>query len=83
MMGQAKQDSTCTPIPRRGVKFGRLTVLRLEGIKKGRKQWRCLCECGRHKLVTTRLLTTSTTRSCGCLHIDSAREIIATNRKAA
>lgn len=63
--------------PARGVRYGRLVVLRLEQSRRGRRVWRCLCDCGRHKLVETRLLTRAETRSCGCLHADVARAVLA------
>lgn len=61
--------------PGRGVRFGRLTVLRLESTKKGRRIWRCVCDCGKHRLVATRLLTRGQTRSCGCLCRDVLRQL--------
>jgi len=58
----------------RGKKFGRLLVVRLEGIKKRRRLWRCRCECGRQKLVPTQMLTRKKTQSCGCLRIDELKK---------
>lgn len=54
-----------------GRKFGRLTVVsrneskRLNGYT--RKMWNCVCECGNHKIVSTRDLTCGNVKSCGCL----------------
>jgi hypothetical protein len=54
---------TVQPAP--GITFGLLTVLRHEGARRGRRLWRCVCACGRVKVVATRLLTCGRTRSCG------------------
>ena len=50
-----------------GKKFGRLTVVRLDGLHKRNFWWICRCECGKEKSVRTNRLTLGTTRSCGCL----------------
>lgn len=51
-----------------GKKFGRLTVLRQEGIDKwGKRIWLCKCVCGNTKIVRTEALTSGDTKSCGCL----------------
>lgn len=70
-------------LPARGVRFERLLVMGPAGSSKGRRLWRCRCDCGVVKVVSTRLLTTGTTRSCGCLHSEIVRELIAVNRRAA
>jgi hypothetical protein len=58
---------------KRGDRFGRLTVMRLESVEGRRRLWRCRCDCGRHKVVPTRYLTSKETKSCGCLLIDNGR----------
>lgn len=50
-----------------GARFGRLVVVRHEENQKGRRIWLCVCDCGQLASVSTRLLTTGDTRSCGCL----------------
>ena len=57
-----------------GQRFGRLTVLEpLPGERRTR--WRCVCDCGRETVVGSgHHLTSGNTKSCGCLHRDSARE---------
>lgn len=55
-----------------GRKFGRLTVMeQLDSIyldkRTIRRQWKCLCDCGNEKILTTNSLTSGNTRSCGCL----------------
>lgn len=78
-MSKCKNLSNC--------KFGRLTVLyRCEDYigKNNRKQvqWLCLCECGNYTKVVANNLLSGNTQSCGCYHIDTARNtIIQTNYK--
>lgn len=56
-------------------RFGRLLVLDRTSQKKGSCYlWRCLCDCGKEKLATTYSLTSSATRSCGCLQQDSRKQ---------
>ena len=56
-----------------GVKFGRLTAVERRGTRSTFAVWRCVCDCGRWKLVTTQLLTTGKVKSCGCLQTESRR----------
>ena len=59
-----------------GDKYGRLTTLRVVGKTSSRSLvWECLCECGNIINVSTGSLTTRNTKSCGCLHVDSMREM--------
>jgi hypothetical protein len=55
-----------------GQTFGRLTVLELVG-GTGRPKWRCRCLCGNEKVVAAVELKNGDTRSCGCLHRETAR----------
>ncbi|HWA98544.1 MAG TPA: hypothetical protein VG713_08625 [Pirellulales bacterium] len=48
------------------VKFGRLT--RVEVLPGGR--WRCLCTCGREKVIRREHLRSGRTKSCGCLRAE-------------
>lgn len=50
-----------------GKKFHRLTVLGFVEIRKKKKFWSCLCDCGGFTEVRTDHLTTGRIRSCGCL----------------
>jgi len=62
--------------------FGRLTVKeRGKNAQNGRVQWRCVCECGNTVLVSTKSLRNGDTRSCGCLHIEHAMELVAQRAK--
>ena len=57
-----------------GHTFGRLTVLRFNGIDKHHTaQWVCRCECGEEKAVAAGSLRSGRTRSCGCLNSEVAR----------
>lgn len=52
-----------------GKRFGKLVVLNLSHRSQKDKQlyWKCKCDCGNIKYVSTRNLTTGKTKSCGCL----------------
>jgi hypothetical protein len=51
-----------------GQKFGRLTVIERFGHDKQRNvTWRCKCECGNEKIVSTSTLNSGSTKSCGCI----------------
>lgn len=55
-----------------GQRFGKLNVVRFEGQNKhGSSLWRCLCDCGTEKAVSSNDLRTGNTTSCGC-HRDQA-----------
>lgn len=59
-----------------GKKYNRLTVLRLEEVKKvsgrNRNFWRCQCECGNESVVIQNALVAGTIKSCGCLAREKA-----------
>lgn len=51
-----------------GERYGRLIVLELDGQNKHYTyMWKCLCDCGKTKVVATQHLTLNLTKSCGCL----------------
>lgn len=52
-----------------GRKFGRLLVTN-EREFRNRIYWKCRCDCGTVKWVSSTALVTSSTRSCGCLKLD-------------
>ncbi|HFK1476726.1 hypothetical protein OCF13_26385 [Bacillus tropicus] len=50
-----------------GKKFGRLTVVeRVENDKYKNVRFRCICDCGNHKVIYRNALATGRTVSCGC-----------------
>ena len=52
-----------------GMKFGRLTVIKLDHIKKASKNlyyYLCKCDCGKEHIVIKSSLLNGLTRSCGC-----------------
>ncbi len=58
-----------------GRRFGRLTVQEHSGKnKRGDHLWSCVCDCGKHTVVTFSHLRSSHTRSCACLHDEVAAE---------
>jgi hypothetical protein len=50
-----------------GIKFGKLTVICYSHSNKGKKYWKCKCECGKEKITFTQMLTGGGVKSCGCL----------------
>jgi very-short-patch-repair endonuclease len=52
-----------------GKKFGKLTVVALEGQNKwGQMRYECICDCGNRKVIRGVSLTAKNgTRSCGCI----------------
>lgn len=55
-----------------GMKFGRLTAIRLDGMEGEEYYWICKCECGGELRTTRKNLVGGGTRSCGCLWRESA-----------
>lgn len=57
-----------------GDRFGRLVVKRFER-RDSRRQgyWRCLCDCGKEKVVSRNNLKSGCIVSCGCFARDKAR----------
>lgn len=58
-----------------GEKFGRLTVIKRNGVHKfpsgqTRPIWLCRCDCGKEINVLARNLITGNTTSCGCVAIE-------------
>jgi hypothetical protein len=47
--------------------FGRLTALKVVGIKNRKELWECLCSCGNKYIVNKYALLSGNTSSCGCL----------------
>jgi hypothetical protein len=49
-----------------GRRFGRLTVLRFEGVQRGHARWVCCCDCGMEIAAFASNLKRGSTASCGC-----------------
>jgi hypothetical protein len=66
-----------------GQRFGRLTVLRLEGRSDRRESlWRCRCDCGGETVAESRSLRRGHTSSCGCLKRDVASAQMTTHGRS-
>jgi hypothetical protein len=52
-----------------GLRFGRLTIKNInpEITKSRKRQWDCLCDCGKTTIVASDKLLGGRTKSCGCL----------------
>ena len=65
-----------------GQRFGRLSVVSEAGTNKyGRALWLCICDCGKEKVALGKTLSSGRTRSCGCLHAETALRNIPSNAK--
>ena len=53
-----------------GQKFGKLTVIKLSGIRRGHRYWICKCDCSKTSDVRGSHLRARTIKSCGCSQID-------------
>lgn len=66
-----------------GMKFGRLTVLKFNGIDsragKQKSRWECVCDCGNKGIYTGSQMKGGTTQSCGCLQRERASESLITH----
>ena len=57
-----------------GKRFGHLIVLdSTEQRQNGYRMWRCICDCGREILVSTKKLQRGTVTDCGCIPKKTAR----------
>ena len=68
-----------------GQRFDRLTVVEYlysdnTNNRQGR-MWRCKCDCGGEKIVSTHRLIHGIVSSCGCKQVDSRKESGKANRK--
>lgn len=58
-----------------GEKFGRWTVLKDVGNKKGCSYWLCRCDCGTERIVLGGSLKSGDSKSCGCLQKEKVSEV--------
>ena len=54
-----------------GKRYGRLLVIDYAGTLSHRSAWQCKCDCGKVNIITSHGLRQGTTRSCGCLALES------------
>lgn len=66
--------TTSFPIDLSNMKFGLLTVLEISERRKGRKTWKCICECGKEHLVYDINLKRGMVTSCGCNHYKKGKD---------
>lgn len=62
-----------------GQKFGRLSVIRRDGVMGSQIAWLCRCDCGDERRYRSRSLRSGLTKSCGCYKRDTARERFTTH----
>lgn len=58
-----------------GQKFGKLTVVKRGPNQNKKVQWECICDCGNTVYVRSDQLLRGITKSCGCLHKQTAADI--------
>lgn len=56
-----------------GIKFGRLTVIKLLEVHDGNAKWLCRCECGETTNAFACNLKKGNTQSCGCFGAESRK----------
>lgn len=67
---KSQPNKRCFP----GAKFGLLTVVEAGGEIWGRPAWRCACECGGERVVSSSSLRKGNAKSCGCIGIKRGRK---------
>ena len=63
-----------------GQKFGRLLVLERAENKYGRTAWKCKCDCGNYKEVTSHDLKLQKIKSCNCLWRENLKSFAENNK---
>ena len=66
-----------------GIRFSKLVVLKRNesNTNQGKPQWDCVCDCGKHAIVSSHQLVSARTRSCGCLRGEAHYRKYAENLK--
>jgi len=62
-----------------GQRFGKLVAIKFAYIENSRTYWKCKCDCGNECVILLSNLTHGNTKSCGCLHKESKRNITGRN----
>lgn len=59
-----------------GQRFGKLLVLSLSAEKQasGGLKWNCLCDCGKHCVISANALKYNNSKSCGCVTLQKVLE---------
>lgn len=57
-----------------GKRFGRLVVIEKAPSKNKRTMWKCQCDCGTIKNISSIGLTRGTSKSCGCYNLEKLSE---------
>jgi len=65
-----EQRRKSTFIDLTGKRFGKLTVIEFSYNVGTNYLWKCLCDCGKEKLISGSSLRKGVTNSCGCLHFE-------------
>ena len=53
------------------MKFSRLLVVEQSETIKGRRRWKCVCDCGKNTVVDALKLKNGHTKSCGCFALET------------
>ena len=64
-----------------GQKFVRLTVVERGKCNKGVVYWKCRCDCGNVKVISSNALLNYNSKSCGCLQKQRASSANSTHKK--
>lgn len=51
---------------RTGERYGRLLIIRYEGVRNHSRAWLCRCDCGNEKVILWKQIQQNHTGSCGC-----------------
>jgi len=79
---QSEMKSKRSFIDMTGRKFGRLTVIEIQGFiprsghGRGDSMWLCSCNCGNKLIVMGKSLRSGNTQSCGCLRLERLSEAV-------
>ena len=55
-----------------GKVYGRLTIVERIGTDNYGATWRCICTCGKEKIISSKYLYSGISKSCGCLQKEIA-----------
>lgn len=79
-MTKRKENPKTRLLDLTGKVFGKLTVLSREGTHinpsgNSKPIWKCICYCGNTVFVVGPSLRNGNTKSCGCIHLEHARNL--------